>query len=31
MLVKNLIERDHAAANFALTDQGRAVLAALLR
>jgi hypothetical protein len=31
MLVRNLVERDHAAADFVLTDQGRAVLAALLR
>jgi hypothetical protein len=31
MLVRNLVERDHAAADFVLTDQGRAVMAALLR
>jgi hypothetical protein len=31
MLVRNLFERDHTAADFVLTHQGRAVLAALLR
>jgi hypothetical protein len=30
LLVRNLVERDQAAADFVLTDQGRAVLAALL-
>jgi hypothetical protein len=29
--MRNLVERDHAAADFVLTDQGRDVLAALLR
>jgi hypothetical protein len=31
MMVRGLIERDRAATRFALTDQGRAVLAALAR
>jgi hypothetical protein len=31
MLMRNLVERDPVAAVFVLTDQGRAVLAALLR
>jgi hypothetical protein len=31
MLIRNLGERDYAASDFVLTDQGRAVLAALLR
>jgi hypothetical protein len=31
LLVRNLVVRDHAAADFVLTDQGRAVLVALLR
>ena len=30
MMVRGLIERDHAATRYALTDQGRAVLGALL-
>jgi hypothetical protein len=30
MMVRNLIERDPGAARFVLTEQGRAVLAALL-
>ena len=30
MMVRGLIERDQAASRYALTDQGRAVLAALL-
>jgi hypothetical protein len=30
MMVRGLIERDQAATRYALTDQGRAVLAALL-
>ena len=31
MIVRGLIERDHAAMRYAVTDQGRAVLGALLR
>jgi hypothetical protein len=31
MMVRGLIERDRTAPRFALTDQGRAVLAALLK
>jgi hypothetical protein len=30
MIVRGLIERDHAAMRYAMTDQGRAVLGALL-